>query len=364
VASVIQAGYVVAMATTGKTELLKRLGIEHPIVQGPFGGGFSTVALASSVSNLGGMGSFGAGSVPADKIGALVAELRAATSAPFTVNLWLSNRDPGGDHLEGEELARAQRMLQPYLSELGLEWQPTLPQAIVPDPEAQIDALLEARPPVFSFIFGVPRPAVLAECRRRGILTVGSATSVAEAEALDQAGVDVILATGFEAGGHRPSFLERAEDSLYGTMALVPMVVDRVKAPVIAAGGIADRRGVAAALALGASAALLGTAFLACEESGAPAEHRALLFSPEARTTLTRAFTGRLARSLRNRWTEELGPRAAEYFPFPVQHWLVSQLRQAAIAAHRTDLISLWAGQIAPVVRHRTVAALMGSLVD
>jgi nitronate monooxygenase len=185
--------------------------------------------------------------------------------------------------------------------------------------------------------------------------------SISEARALDEAGVDLIVASGFEAGGHRPSFLGRAEDSLMGTLALVPLVADRVRAPVIAAGGIADRRGVAAVQALGAQAAQLGTAFLACEESGAPPAHRELLFSERSQaTTLTRAFTGRLARGLTNRWTREV----TALLPFPAQLWFLAQLRPAALAANATDLLSLWSGQIAPNLRHRNAAALFAALVD
>jgi nitronate monooxygenase len=211
-------------------------------------------------------------------------------------------------------------------------------------------------------VFGVPAPAILAACKRRGIVTVGAATSIAEGRALDEAGVDLIVATGAEAGGHRPSFLARAEDSLMGTLALVPQIADRVKAPVIAAGGIVDGRGIRAVLALGAEAAQLGTAFLATDVSGATPAHRALLFSGRAEhTVLTRAFSGRLARGLANRWTRE---QTAAALPFPLQNWLLGQLRPAAIAAGVTDLISLWSGQAAPLLRHHTVPALMAALTD
>jgi nitronate monooxygenase len=177
--------------------------------------------------------------------------------------------------------------------------------------------------------------------------------------------VHAIVATGAEAGGHRPSFLQRAEDSLFGTFALVQLVADRVRVPVIAAGGIADARGVRAALTLGADAAQLGTAFLACEESGTHAAHRQRLFSADAHhTRLTRSFTGRLARGLRNRWTDEMGRDPESLPPFPVQGWFVSQLRAAAITAGRDDIVSLWSGQIAPNLRHHHAADLMQALTN
>jgi nitronate monooxygenase len=227
-----------------------------------------------------------------------------------------------------------------------------------------VDALLETRPPVFSFVFGIPSPAVLAECRRREIVTLGAAITLAEARALDEAGVDLILATGFEAGGHRPSFLARAEDSLVGTLALTGLAAERVRAPVIAAGGIVDAGGIRAALALGAQAAQSGTAFLACAESGTTDAHRAALFGDAGeRTALTRAYTGRLARGIPNRLVAEIEARQAELPPFPAHAWFVAQLKAAAAAAGRTDLAPLYAGQAAPNLRHRTAAELMEALI-
>jgi nitronate monooxygenase len=174
----------------------------------------------------------------------------------------------------------------------------------------------------------------------------------------------MLVATGMEAGGHRVSFLRSAEDSLTGTLALVPVVADRVSVPVIAAGGIADGRGIAAALTLGAQGVQLGTAFLACEESGASAPHREALFGEGARyTALTRAFTGRLARGLRNHFLEDMAARKPPLFPYPIQSWFTGTFRQAAMEQGRADLISLWAGQAAPLLRHRKAGALFAELV-
>jgi nitronate monooxygenase len=323
----------------------------------------SSAALASTVSELGGLGSYGAHMLAADRIGPLVDELRAATSNPFAVNLWVSDHDAGGLDLDQASFDAAWPLFEPFFRELGVE-RPARLERGHPAFSDQVDALLEARPPVFSFVFGIPSPMVLAECRRRGITTIGTATSIAEAEALDAAGVDLIVATGAEAGGHRPSFLARAEDSLVGTFTLVQLVSRRVRAPVIAAGGIADAAGVRAALTLGAQAAQIGTAFLACRESATTDAHRDLLFSDAAQqTVLIRAFTGRLARGLQNRWTEQMAAHADRLPPFPITGWFVSKLRAAALAAGRTDLISLWSGQIAPNLRHRDAAALMHALL-
>jgi nitronate monooxygenase len=349
---------------TIQTDAARRLGVRYPIVQGPFGGGLSTARLAATVSNMGGLGSYGAHLLGPAEIGRVAGEIRSLTAQPFALNLWVSDHDEGGNALSQAEFDRACRVFEPYFRELGIEL-PRPPDRFHPRFAEQVEALLEARPPVFSFVFGVPPPAVLAACRSRGIVTIGAATSITEARMLDDAGVDLIVATGFEAGGHRPSFLARAEDSLMGTFALTQLVAARVKAPVIAAGGIADGRGVRAALALGAQAAQIGTAFLACAESGTTDAHREALFGERAEDTmLTRAYTGRLARGLRNRWIEEMAPHAATLPPFPALGWFVSKLKAAAMRAGRTDLVPLYGGQIAPNLRHRTAPALMQDLVN
>jgi nitronate monooxygenase len=187
---------------------------------------------------------------------------------------------------------------------------------------------------------------------------------VDEAVALEAAGVDLVVASGFEAAGHRTSFLKSSEGLPIGTFALVPQIADRVKMPVIAAGGIADGRGIAAALTLGADAVQIGTAFFACDESGASDLHRELLFRPEARNTgLSRAFTGRYARGVFNRFASEMRAHEAELARYPAQSWIVRPLREAALAQGRTDLVAMWAGQAAPLIRHRKAEALFTSLV-
>ncbi len=348
----------------GSSRLAQMLGLRHPIVQGPFGGGLSRVALAATVSSLGALGSFGAVNLPAERIGPLVAELRAATDGPFNINLWVNDHDPGGLAIAPDVYARALEVLAPYFDELGVPL-PALPARFHHPFDEQIEALLAAAPPVFSFVYGIPSAAVLAECRRRHIVTVGTATTLAEAEALDAAGVDAIVATGMEAGGHRVSFIGSAEDNLTGTFALTQLVAPRVKAPVIAAGGVCDARGVAAARMLGADAVQIGTAFLACVESGASPAHREKLFSADAReTVLTRSFTGRLARGIVNRWTREVHRRVPELPPFPIQSWIAGHLKAAAASAGRSDVISLWSGQIAPNLVHRSAVDLMRALTE
>ncbi len=242
------------------------------------------------------------------------------------MNLWVSMEDEGARTSDERAFDKSLAPLAVHLAALGAPrpvFKPYSPARF----EDQARVLLDAKVPVFSFICGVPPREILEECRTKGIVTIGTATTPDEAAVLQDAGVDVIVASGFEAGGHRGSFLRSAEDSLTGTSSLVPQIVDIVDVPVIAAGGIGDARGIVAALALGAEGVQLGTAFLACEESGASPLHReALLGKAAGHTALTRGFTGRLARGIHNRLMEELNRNGTEILPYPLQRGLVKNL--------------------------------------
>jgi nitronate monooxygenase len=341
----------------------QRLGLTAPIVQGPFGSGLSAVDLVVEVSEAGGLGSFGMHHLDGAGILATAAAIRARTRRPFALNLWIPMQDSEEPSLSNAEYEEALEVLRPYYEELDVP-APTLPQRFTPEYAEQADALLEARPAVFSFVFGIPGPAVLRRCRELEIMTIATVTTVDEAIEAERAGVDAVVASGFEAGGHRISFLREAEDCLTGTMALIPQVVDAVRIPVIAAGGVADGRGIAAALCLGAQAVQIGTAFLACDESGASNVHREQLRSSNAHdTVLTRTFTGRLARGIRNRFTEEMKSRERRVPRYPVQAWLTAQYKSAAITARRADLLPLWSGQSAALIRHRKARDLFDWLV-
>ncbi|PBC75696.1 nitronate monooxygenase [Streptomyces sp. TLI_235] len=318
------------------------VGLDHPVVQGPFGGGLSSVALAATVSESGGLGSFGAHHLPPDALAGLVKDLRAATARPFAVNLWVPQPGEGETRATAADVAR----LHPYYAELGLPDPST--ELRRPDFDEQVDALLAAEPPVISLVMGLPPQRVVAEARRRGILLIGTATTVAEAEALERAGVDAVVASGSDAGGHRGAFLSPVRESLVGTFALVPQVADAVRVPVVAAGGITDGRGLAAALVLGADAVQIGTGFLACAESAASEVHRRALLSPEARTTvLTRLFSGRTARGIANRFVREMAACEDEVPPYPVQNALMVPLRTEAAARGDSGLVAMWSGQAA-----------------
>jgi nitronate monooxygenase len=342
------------------TRAAQLLGIEYPIIQAPFGG-FPSQRLTATVSNLGALGSLGAVTLGRSAIKEVIGEIRSLTERPFAINLWVSTSD--ASHSSAEAIEQAIQSYARYYAELGIE-RPSQVEAMSPDFEAQVVSAIDARAPVLSFVFGIPPAEVLRECRKQGIRTIGTATTPEEAVALEEAGLELIVASGFEGGGHRGSFLASAADSVIGSVSLIPQVVDAVCVPVIAAGGIADARGIAAALALGAEGVQMGTAFLACAGSGASKPHVASLLSGAAkRTGLTDAFTGRLARGLRNRLMDELEHRSSPPLPFPLQHTVVQTFARPASEQGKTELMTLWAGQSASLCRCTDAAELMTQLI-
>lgn len=348
-----------------KTKFTKLVGIDYPIIQGPFGGGLSSVKLTSTVSNAGGLGSFGGQPFSSKEIIETSNDIRKLTNKPFNINLWVNDRDARLASFGDEDYKRLTELFRPYFNELGLPI-PERPTNLGAKFEEQIEAIYEAKPAIFSFVYGIPSSDILENCTRLGIKTVGAATTVDEAIALENAGVDAIVATGFEAGGHRVSFLRSAEDSLTGTFSLIPQVADNVKIPIIAAGGIADARGLKAALALGADAVQMGTAFLATAQSNASQDHKDKLFTSDAKyTTLTKVFTGRLSRGIRNRLTEELKNHEDLFAPYPLQGKFMGLLKAyPATENSNPDFKSYWAGQSASLVEHRDAKVLMETLVN
>lgn len=320
-------------------ELLDGLAI--PIVQAPMVGA-SFDALTLAVTAAGGLGTLAGATLAPDEIGPAVAGLKTrADGRPFGVNLLMA---PRAEPAPGEVEAALER-LAPWYAELGAPL-PEKPNSFAHDFEQQLDALIAAAPPVASFSFGVLSRPRVAALQRAGALVVGTATTVAEARAWAEAGADGISAQGFEAGGHRGHFLDDVEGSLVGTLALVATIRAAVDLPVLAAGGIMDGRGVAAALALGASAAQMGTAFLLADEAVTPAPwRRAAREATDDPTRLTRAFTGRYARGVENRFMRLMHGVQDEVPAYPVQNRLTQPLRAAAAKADDPEMISLWAGQ-------------------
>lgn len=348
-----------------QTPFTQLLGVQYPIVQGPFGGGLSSAKLTAVVSESGGLGSFGGQPFTASEIVETANAIRNLTNKPFNINLWVNDRDERLAEYTDAQYNELTGLFKPYFDALGIPV-PERPTALGPRFSDQVEAIFQIKPAVFSFVYGIPPQEVLEQCRRLGIVTVGAATTVDEAIALEQAGVDAVVATGFEAGGHRVSFLRPAEDSLTGTFSLIPQVADRVRIPVIAAGGIADVRGIKAAFALGADAVQIGTAFLATEQSNASPDHKAKLFASEAMyTTLTRVFTGRLSRGITNKLTEAFKHQEHLLAPYPLQGKFMGYLKTyPATTNSNPDYKSYWSGQSASLLRHHDARYLMDALIN
>lgn len=345
-----------------ETRVASALKIRYPILQGPLGG-FSSQRLTATVSNFGGLGSFGVHGLRPEAISEVIAEIRSLTDRPFAINLWVSMEDSGAFTSDPLAFERSLRHIAPHLKALGKDLPTYQPYEAIRF-EDQMRVLLDARVPVFSFIYGIPPRELLDECRRQQIVIVGTATTVDEAKALESAGVDIVVASGFEAGGHRGSFLRSSEESLTGTFSLTPQVVDAISLPVIAAGGISDARGILAAFALGARGVQMGTAFLACEESGASELHRKLLLNKDGRSTgLSRGFTGRLARGFRNAMMDEWNASPEDILPYPLQRQLVRHLSVPAQSAGQEELLPLWAGQSTGLIRFTHAQLLLKELI-
>lgn len=346
-----------------QTKITELLGIKYPILSGPMGGGLSSTDLVALVSNAGGLGGYGAYTLSPEQLQEVGKELKTKTDKPFNINLWVNDTDQSLKSYTPEQFDKVKTLFKPYFDELGVQ----MPEISIDIPskfEKQVEVLFDIRPAVFSFVFGIPSKEILDECRKLKIKTVGAATTIEEALALEAAGVDAIAAAGFEAGGHRPSFLKPAQDSLYGTFSLIQLLAQKVKTPLIAAGGIADGKGIAAALTLGADAAQIGTAFLATKESNATALHREMLFSKQAEySVLTKSFTGRLGRGISSKLAHEI-PFKQDVAPFPLQSQFLSPLRAAAIAQGKQDMFTFWSGQIAPILKHTSAAELMNALIS
>jgi len=307
------------------TPLARLLGVRLPIVQAPMAGGPSTPRLAAAVSSAGGLGSVAGAMLAPDDLRAAIRDTRALTDSPFAVNLFAPLSPPSAARVD--------------------EWA-RLTGVPVPEPrpgprfEDQLAVVIEERVPVFSFTFGIPPVAGLDAVR------IGTATTVAEAVELERAGVDAVVAQGFEAGGHRGTFLRSVERSLVGTLVLVPQVVDAVSIPVVASGGIMDGRGIAAAFALGAQGVQLGTAFLGCDESGTSEAHRRAL---SGETTITRVLTGRHARAVRTPLVDHLEASGLEPPDYPLPRFF---LREPPMLA----------GQGGPLARSLPAGELVGAL--
>jgi nitronate monooxygenase len=323
------------------TSLQKILNLELPIIQAPMAG-VQGSALTIAVSNAGGLGSLPCAMLSLDDMRDELVTIKASCDKPYNVNFFCHTPPTVDDKRETGWRAA----LAPYYEEYGIEVD-AIPAGVRRDPfsAAALEVLQDFKPPVVSFHFGLPNPDLLAGVRAMGARILCSATTLAEAKWLEAQGVDAIIAQGVEAGGHRGIFMSDDITSQIGIFALLPQIVKTVNLPVIAAGGIADADGVAAAISLGASAAQVGTAFLLCDETTTSSVHRAALKNPDAmHTALTNRFSGRPARSIVNRVMRELGP-IGEVPPFPLAATAIGPLRSAAEAQGSGDFSPLWSGQ-------------------
>lgn len=343
-----------------ETELTRALHIRYPIIQAPMAGGPTTADLVAAVSNAGGLGSLGAGYLTPEQIRLAIQEIRARTDRPFAVNLFVPEQPTESEAAIAEMTA----YLNVYREALGIPSNPLIP-SFSESFEEQVRVLLEERIPVLSFTFGIPPQEVIQAMKEQGSFVIGTATTVDEAIRLEAAGVDAVVAQGSEAGGHRGTFLKDASGSLIGAMALVPQMADHVSLPVIASGGIMDGRGLVASLALGAAAVQMGTAFLACTESGAhPAYKQKILSENEDATEITRAYSGKAARGIRTDFMRDMQQYSGTIPDYPIQNAMTRDIRQAAAKANRPEYMSLWAGQGLRLASSRSAAAIIRQTVD
>ncbi|MFC4527818.1 nitronate monooxygenase [Dyella halodurans] len=349
------------MATRVPSSLLGLLGIKLPIIQAPMAG-VSSPAMAAAVSNAGGLGSLGLGAMTADQARQAIRAFRRLSDGPLNVNLFV-HRPAQAD---AAKQAAWLRRLGPEFEGVGASPPSVLKEiytSFLVD-EDMLAMLLEERPHVVSFHFGLPRPDQIAALHGAGIVLLATATQVQEARSIEDAGIDVVVAQGYEAGGHRGVFDPDAEDPRLGTLALTRLLTQSVHVPVIAAGGIMDGAGIAAVLALGASAAQLGTAFVATDESLADAGYRKTLASEAAyATVMTRVISGRPARSLANRFTRFGAGVADDVVPaYPITYDAGKALNAAGRAAGDAGYGAHWAGQAAPLARSMSSQVLMQTL--
>ena len=344
------------------TVLTRRLGLRCPVIQAPLAGGGDTPALVAAVCEAGALGFVGASYLTPPQISETARAVRARTTRPFGINLFAPLPAPEAPLAPGPALER----VEPFYAELGLLC-PELPTLKADVFGEQLAATLESGASIFSFTFGLLPREALEAIKARGMFVIGTATTVEEAVSLETEGVDAIVTQGSEAGGHRGTFMGSFEAGSVGTMALVPQVVDAVRVPVIASGGIMDGRGIAAALALGAHAVQMGTAFLTCHEAGIPDAYKeAILMAREDQTRLTRVFSGRPARGIVNRFMTEMeaGATGDHILPFPLQNTLTRPLRTAAARLARSEYLSLWAGQGVRLAGRQSASELIARLAQ
>ncbi|MBM7646258.1 nitronate monooxygenase [Scopulibacillus daqui] len=342
-----------------ENELAEYLDIRYPIIQAGMAGGVTTAELVAAVSNAGALGCLGAGYMNPEDMRKSIRQIKQLTERPFGVNVFI----PEVPKVSEEEINKANDWLRPFREELNISEPPEVKQPDAHLFEKQIEVIVEEQVPVCSFTFGIPPKKAVQQLKKEKITVIGTATTVREAIMNEENGLDMVVAQGSEAGGHRGTFNGGFEEAMIGTMALVPQAVDHVNIPVIAAGGIMDGRGVLAALILGAKAVQMGTAFVTSVESGANVRHKeTILKSIEEQTVVTSAFSGKPARGIRNAFIETMAEHEKELPEYPVQNTLTKTIRSEAAKQNRPEWMSLWCGQGPRLSKQRSAGEIISDI--
>lgn len=338
---------------------INALNVRYPIIQAPMAGGITTTELICEAANNGCLGMIAAGYLTPEALAAQIDEVKEGTTQPFGVNVFV----PSAFRTSQKEIDHTLQQLEPIYQQLKVENR----EVIIPDYQQlfavyneHIETIIQKDVKICSFTFGLPASDIIQRLKKENIILIATATTVKEAIAAEKAGMDAVVVQGSEAGGHRGHFMDSVEESSIGLMSLLPQVVDQVSIPVIAAGGIMDGRGLAAALCLGAEAVQMGTAFLTCVESGAPAIHKeAIMSAGEDEVILTKSFSGKWARGISNTFTQEMKKYQDNLPSFPVQNALTQPMRKAASQMNNKEYMSLWSGQSPRLTKNTKVKTLI-----
>jgi len=342
------------------TAITKKIGIKFPIIQAPMAGGATTPELVAAVSNAGGLGSLGAGYMAAQEIRTAIIRIRELTDKPFSVNLFI----PEKYHATLTQINQMCHWVEQSCPELNTKINPVI-APYAPEFDNQMSVILEEKVPVFSFTFGILNGNWIEKLKNKGVFLIGTATTLTEARLLLEHQIDAVVAQGSESGGHRGTFIGKTEDALFGVETLVRHLLENVKIPVIAAGGIMDAKGIVSALALGAEAVQMGTAFLNCHESGINSSYKdALLSAMQDNTILTRVFSGKMARGLKNKFIERMQHYQDDILDYPIQNALTRSMRKEAEKQGNVDFMSMWAGQSVYLSKACSAAELIKKLTN
>ncbi|MCM3567773.1 nitronate monooxygenase family protein [Neobacillus mesonae] len=345
-------------------EFTKLLKIDYPILQAPMAGGVTTPELAAAVSNAGGLGMIGAGYLSPEQLKVQIQNVKALTEKPFGVNLFV----PVPYSVDEQKVQSSKEMLKQIEAELGIDENSSSFSNYEKDTETfqrMVNIVIDEKVPICSFTFGIPSEDIRTKLKKNSSIIIGTATTVQEAIWNEEAGMDAVVVQGSEAGGHRGTFSGEDQQSLIGLMSLIPQSADYISIPIIAAGGIMDGRGLLAAQFLGAQAVQMGTAFLVCEESGANQLHKeAILKAKEDQVVMTKTFSGKMARGVKNRFIEKLHANEDHLPDYPVQNALTKSIRKAAAQSKNPDYMSLWSGQSPRMASQTTAGQLIENIVN